>query len=76
MNNKETRELAALPREISMLEVEQAALAARMSAADYFRQPPAILRADQARNAEIEKLLIEKLERWEALEAKAKAAAS
>jgi len=76
MNNKESRELAALPGEISMLEAEQAALAARMSAADYFRQSPDVLRADQARNAEIEKLLIEKLERWETLEAKAKAAAS
>ena len=74
LNNKESRELAALPGEISALEGEQAALAARMSAPDYYRQSPDILRADQARGAEIEKLLIEKLERWEALETKAKAA--
>jgi hypothetical protein len=47
-----------------------------MASADYYRQSPAILRADQARSAEIEKLLMEKLERWEVLEAKAKAAAS
>ena len=76
LNNKETRELAALPGEISALETEQAALAARMASPDYYRQSPDVLRADQARNAEIEKLLMDKLERWEVLEAKAKAAAS
>ena len=76
MNNKETRELAALPGEIAALEGEQQSLAARMSAPDYFKQSPAMLRTDQARNAEIEKLLMDKLERWEVLEAKAKAAAS
>jgi ABC transport system ATP-binding/permease protein len=47
-----------------------------MSEPDYYRQPPDILRADQARSAEIEQLLMDKLERWEALEAKAKAASS
>jgi ABC transport system ATP-binding/permease protein len=74
LNNKEARELQALPGEISALETEQAALLARTASPDYFRQPPEILRADQARGAEIEKLLIDKLERWEALETKAKAA--
>jgi len=76
LSNKETRELEVLPREIEALETEQHALAARMSAPDYYRQSPDILRADQARAAEIEQLLMKKLERWEALEAKAKAAAS
>ena len=47
-----------------------------MTSADYFRQSPDILRADQARSTEIEQLLMDKLERWEALEAKAKAASS
>jgi ATP-binding cassette subfamily F protein uup len=76
LSNKEARELQALPEVISALEAEQQSLAARMSAPDYFRKPADLLRADQARSAEIEKLLIEKLERWEALEAKAKAAAT
>ncbi len=76
MNNKETRELAALPGEISALESEQQALAARMSAPEYYRQSPDILRADQSRSAEIEAQLMEKLGRWEALETKAKAAVS
>ena len=44
-----------------------------MSAPDYYRQPPDVLRADQARSAEIETLLIEKLERWDALEERGQA---
>jgi ATP-binding cassette subfamily F protein uup len=67
---KETRELEALPGEIEALEAEQHALAAKMSAPDYFRQGPEALRADRARSAEIEALLMEKLERWHALEKK------
>ena len=55
---------------------EQQALTSKASSPDYYRQPSDVLRTDQARNAEIEKLLIEKLERWEVLEAKAKAAAA
>jgi ATP-binding cassette subfamily F protein uup len=70
LSYKETRELAALPGEISLLEAEQKQLAEKMSAPDYYRQPPEVLRADQSRSAEIEALLLEKLERWEALEAK------
>ena len=41
-----------------------------MAGPDYYRQPPDVLRADQRRSAEIEALLMQKLERWEALEAK------
>jgi ABC transport system ATP-binding/permease protein len=73
---KETRELEGLPDEIHALEAEQKNLVERMHAPDYFRQPPETLRADRERDAEIEKLLHEKLERWEALEAKGKAAAT
>ncbi len=72
---KETRELEALPDEIEALELEQKKLAEKAFAPDYFRQPPDVLRADQQRAKEIEALLEAKLERWEALEAKAKAAA-
>jgi ATP-binding cassette subfamily F protein uup len=74
LSYKETRELASLPKEIEALEAEQKALHARMHGAEYYQQPGEILRADGARVAEIETLLIEKLERWEALEQKAKAA--
>jgi ATP-binding cassette subfamily F protein uup len=76
LSYKEARELEALPGEIQALEAEQAALLGRMHEPDYYRQPPEALRADQARNTEIEARLMEKLERWNALEEKAKAAAS
>ncbi len=69
---KESRELEALPGEIKALEAEQQALAARMSAPEYFRNSPDILRADQRRTGEIETLLMDKLERWDALEVKSK----
>jgi hypothetical protein len=45
-----------------------------MSAADYYRQAPEVLRGDQARNEQIAKLVEQKLERWQALETKAKSA--
>ena len=76
LSYKEMRALESLPVEIEALEVEQQALAAKMAAPDYFRQPAQTLRADQKRGGEIEVLLMSKLERWEALEAKGKAAAS
>jgi ATP-binding cassette subfamily F protein uup len=73
LSYKETRELEALPKEIEALEAEQQALAAKMHAPEYYKQAAEALREDQQRNGEIEKLLHEKLERWEALEANARA---
>src|SRR3954463_4351386 len=67
---KETRELESLPQEIETLEAEQRALYARMHEPAYYRQPPDVLRADRERTDEIERLLMAKLERWEALEGK------
>ncbi len=75
LSYKETRELESLPKEIEALEAEQGLLAAKMAAPGYFRQAPEVLRADQKRNGEIDGLLMNKLERWEALESKSKAAA-
>jgi ATP-binding cassette subfamily F protein uup len=70
LSYKETRELESLPADIESLEEEQKALFARMHDPEYYRQPPETLRADQARAAEIERLLEEKLERWTELEAR------
>jgi ATP-binding cassette subfamily F protein uup len=70
LSYKETRELESLPAEIEALEAEQQALAAKMSEPGYYKQPPGALRGDQNRNAEIEALLMDKLERWHELEAK------
>jgi ATP-binding cassette subfamily F protein uup len=72
LSYKETRALESLPAEIEALEAEQQSLAAKMHDPAYYKQPPEVLRADQARNAEIERLLLEKLERWHALEEKAR----
>ena len=76
LSYKEARELERLPGELEALEAEQRALAAKMSAADYYRLAPETIRADQRRAEEIEALIHAGLERWETLEAKAKAAAS
>jgi ATP-binding cassette subfamily F protein uup len=67
LSYKESRELEALPKEIEALEAEQQALAAKMHSPDYYRQTPDVLRTDRQRAGEIEKLLLEKLERWTAL---------
>lgn len=74
LSYKESRELAALPGELEALEAEQHALAANMSSAEYYKQGAEVVLKDQQRSAEIEALLLAKLERWEALEAKQKAA--
>ena len=76
LSYKETRELEALPKEIEALEAEQRALVAKMHAPEYYKQAAQMLREDQGRSGEIETLLHGKLERWEALDARGKAAAS
>jgi ATP-binding cassette subfamily F protein uup len=69
LSYKDQRELDALPAEIATLEREQRALTERMAAAEYRHTDPARIAADGRRVAEIEELLMQKLERWEALEA-------
>jgi hypothetical protein len=43
-----------------------------MHGTDYYKQPPDVLRADRERDVELSRLLDEKLERWAALEEKAR----
>ncbi len=69
---KEQRELQELPARIEALEAEQAELAARMQAPDYYRRDARELRADQERVQAIEASLLELLERWESLEQRAR----
>ncbi len=71
LSYKSQRELDALPAEIESLEQEQRALGERMAAPEYGRTGPAQIAADGQRVAAIEQLLMQKLERWEALEAEA-----
>jgi len=47
-----------------------------MHAAEYYKQPPDVLRADREREAEITRLIDQKLDRWAALEDKAKSAST
>ncbi len=69
LSYKEQRELDALPDEIAALEAEQAELAAQLSNPDIFKDYEKA-GSLQNRSEEIEMLLLEKLERWEILEAK------
>ena len=69
LSYKEERELGALPGEIETLEKEQRLLADAMSSADYPHTDAARVTQDGARIAQIETLIMEKLERWEHLEA-------
>ena len=47
----------------------------KMHGAGYYRQDADAIRADTARSAELESLLMEKLERWDALESRARGGA-
>ena len=70
---KEARELEAIPARIAELEAEQSQLAERLADPDLYRQAPAEVADLNARAAAIEEKLGALLERWEVLEAKAKA---
>ena len=69
LSYKEQRELDALPDEIAALETEQTEINAQLSDPEIFKDYEKA-GALQNRAEEIETLLLEKLERWELLEAK------
>jgi ATP-binding cassette subfamily F protein uup len=71
LSYKDQRALDALPGEIEALESEQRSLTMSLSSPDYPHSDSARVAADGARIAEIEMLLMDRLERWEALEAEA-----
>lgn len=68
---KEQRELEALPERIAALEAEQAGLTARLEDPELYQREPEAARQAAERLAAIDEELLELLERWEALEAKA-----
>jgi ATP-binding cassette subfamily F protein uup len=72
MNYKEQRELETLPALISGLESEQKTISTRLADPDLYKQQPAEVQRLNQRFAEIDELLMKSLEKWEALEAKAK----
>ncbi|MCG2586552.1 ATP-binding cassette domain-containing protein [Massilia sp. TS11] len=72
LSYKEQRELEELPKLIASLEDEQTQINLSLNDPDFFRTQAADARRMSARYAEIEEALLEALEKWEALEAKAR----
>ncbi|WP_035054204.1 ATP-binding cassette domain-containing protein [Andreprevotia chitinilytica] len=69
----EQRELERLPADIAALEAEQADIQQALLDPELYRQSPDKAREMQARIESIETGMLEKLERWEMLEAKSQA---
>ncbi|APW36665.1 ABC transporter ATP-binding protein [Rhodoferax koreense] len=67
LSYKEQRELDALPQQIAALEQEQQAIAAEMADGSLYMRDAARAASLGQRNAEIDDLLLQALERWEAL---------
>ncbi|MFP5394333.1 MAG: ATP-binding cassette domain-containing protein, partial [Gammaproteobacteria bacterium] len=74
LSYKEQRELEELPALIASLEDEQSAITQQLNAPDFYKTNPADARRMTARFEEIDQLLLEALEKWEAIEARAKGA--
>jgi len=72
LSYKEQRELEELPKLIASLEDEQSAITAQLNAPDFYKTNPADARRINARYSEIEDELLEALERWELIEARAR----
>ncbi|WP_096911253.1 MULTISPECIES: ATP-binding cassette domain-containing protein [Acinetobacter] len=68
LSYKDQRELEQLPAEIEKLETEQAALSEKLADGSWFVSDANAATAASQRLAEIEELLLEKLERWDILE--------
>lgn len=69
---KEQRELEQLPQLIADLEAEQASISARLADPDLYQKAPEEMQKLNQRFTEIDALLIESLEKWETIEARAK----
>ena len=73
LSYKEQRELDELPVLIASLEDEQSVIAGQLAHPDFYKKTPAEGKRLNARVAEIDALLLEALEKWEVIEARAKA---
>jgi ATP-binding cassette subfamily F protein uup len=71
---KEARELEALPQKISALEAEQAGITRALADPALYRDEPQRVQGLQRRYGEVEEELMQCLARWEALEARQRAA--
>ncbi len=69
---KEQRELEELPKLIADLEREQEEIGSKLADPDLYRQDPTAMQKLNDRFAEIDGLLLQSLEKWEAIEARTK----
>lgn len=67
---KEQRELEELPKQIAQLEAEQQTITERLQDANLYKTQPEEVSKLNRRYAEIDELLLAKLEQWEAIEAR------
>jgi ATP-binding cassette subfamily F protein uup len=72
LSYKEQRDLEELPILIAQLEAEQKAISERLTDPDLYKQQPDEVQKLNRRFAEIDMLLLENLEKWEVIEARAK----
>jgi ATP-binding cassette subfamily F protein uup len=72
LSYKEQRELETLPQLIEQLEAEQKAIGERLADPDLYKNQSNEVQRLNARFAEIDALLLENLEKWEAIEAKSR----
>lgn len=68
LSYKETQELLQLPKDIEALELEQQTLSEQLADGSWFVTDLAAATVASERLSEIEQLLLDKLERWEALD--------
>jgi ATP-binding cassette subfamily F protein uup len=69
---KEQRDLEQLPKLIAELEAEQATITTQLSDPELYRKEPDAMKKLNQRFAEIDALLLDSLEKWEAIEARTK----
>ncbi len=72
LSYKEQRELDMLPELISQLEAEQKQIGEQLADPELYRSRPDEVQRFNQRFAEIDELLMENLEKWESIEAKAR----
>jgi len=70
LNFKEQRELDELPKQIAQLEAEQRIITERLQDENLYKTQPEEVKKLNRRYAEIDVLLLAKLEQWEAIEAR------
>ncbi len=72
LSYKEQRELEELPKLIAQLEEEQKAISEKLADASLYQKDPDAVKQLNQRFSEIDELLLQSLEKWEAIEARTK----